>query len=342
MRRITLSLIALVLAAASPASAGTLSLPRVSTGDTITASTLNDPRAATEAVVNSLENVNISATAAIDESKILHKSGGHDHSGGAEGTNVTGVALEGYITGLWIDNNSGDASHDIDIATGRANDSTDSTNIAVSATLTAAIDTQGANGMDDADDVASDAEADTWYDMLVIQTSDGATQAGYYNKKGTSMNCPSGYAGCTFRVIGYVRTDSSKNILAFGRVRNYFSFDDPIQDESDGSIVDNTAETATLTVPPSTLAHVRLYIVNNGGNNAIAGLVRPVGGAGTTSNYDEATVIEPYSIANVGVSGEALVPADGSSQIEYMGRASSGTLTIEINTLGFWDDIHVH
>ena len=216
MKRIVLSLIALILAVASPASAGTLSLPRVSTGDTITASVLNDPRASIEAVINGgIENVNISATAAIDEDKILHKSGGHDHGGGAEGTPVVGVALEGYVTKLGISNDPGDTAHDINIATGRATDSTDSTNVAISATLTVAIDAQGANGMDDADDVAGDAEADTWYDVLVIQTSDATTQAGYYNKNGTSMNCPSGYTGCTFRVIGAVLTDGSKNIIQF-------------------------------------------------------------------------------------------------------------------------------
>ncbi|KKN74075.1 hypothetical protein LCGC14_0394150 [marine sediment metagenome] len=348
-KRLAIAVLALVGAwfVGSKALAGTISLGRVSTGDTITASSINDPRATLEATINGgIENVNISATAAISESKIAFTSGGHDHGGGSEGTPVVGVALQGYLFGLGISNAAGDTAHDIDIAVGRATDSTDSTNLAVSATLTAAIDTQGINGMDDNDDVTNDAEADTWYEVLVVQKSDGTAIGGYYNKIATSMNCPSGYTNCTFRIIGYVRTGSGNNIINFTRVGRYFRWDDPIKDVDDNTITNDTAETGTLTAPPTTLALVRLRVASDGdqGNFLFGGLVRPTGDSDTTANEDEFCIgVEAQSGdgSTDGVVGECTVLVDSNSQMEYMAVEDANTTTVIINTLGYWDTIGI-
>lgn len=330
--------IGLVLAWASASWAGTLSISRVATGDTITASSINDPYAAIEAIINGgIENVNISAAAAIVESKIAHNSGGHSHGGGTDGAEVTGVALRGYVNGLGISNNSGDANKDIDIAAGRATDSTESVNIALAATQIIQIDVQGANGMDDGDDVGGDAEANTWYDVLVIQTSSGSTQAGFFNKTGTSMDCPSGYTGCTFRVIGHVQTDGSKDILVFIQTgatnrRDYQLV--PVQELTDGNDTSYTAIDLASSVPPTAegvtgsagcdgdAGHCHIDFSSDGTNQS---LIHEMEESATH------TLLSHFALL--------IAPGETVPNIYYKKGANADASIIEVQINGYWEDI---
>ena len=141
------------------------------------------------------------------------------------------------------------------------------------------------------------------------------------------------------RLVGAVLTDGSSNILGFTNQKgsNYFRYDNPKQDVSDNAITANTAKTATLSVPPNTLAHILLDLDNDSDAGDLGGAVFPTGAADTTSNLDESSVSVPavQSFPTHG-GGMVIVPADGSSQCSYMATEASGTTTVIINTIGFW------
>ncbi len=178
---------------------------------------------------------------------------------------------------------------------------------------------------------------DTLYYLWVLNGTSGTGVVASTSSTLGGVTKPSGYTA-KGRIIGYIHTNGSAQIRAFTRVGNYWRYDDPIQDlPADSSITSNVAKTATLSVPPNTLAHVRLHVASDAAEAWV--LVRPVGAADTTANHDEASVGHQQTAGSREAAGVDMVPVDASSQCEYMAEESSGTITVIINTIGFWDSL---
>ena len=183
------------------------------------------------------------------------------------------LALTGYIGGLTISNNGSDADHDIDIAVGSARDYTDAVTMKQgTAALTKRIDAtwavgDGNGGLDSTDTVGNN----TGYGVYLIRRSDTGVVdvliSSDMTAAGSALTMPTNYD--QKRLIGWVRTDGSANILAFVPVGDNFRLTTQLPSElADTTIASHVAETVTLTVPPLSTAWVILYSQDTGSSAA--------------------------------------------------------------------------
>ena len=124
-------------------------------------------------------------------------------------TTATRILDPGFITGLELTNNSGDAEHDIDISAGSARSSDDSGNIILTTGITKRIDAAFAEGTNQGGLDTGTVAADTVYFVWGISKVDG-TADGLFSLSDTSPTLPSGFT--RQRLLGNVITDGSSNI----------------------------------------------------------------------------------------------------------------------------------
>jgi len=140
-----------------------------------------------------------------------------------------GVSLpRGYVDGLILSNNSGDASHDIDISAGCARDTTNTADCYLLTGITKQLDAAwavgtGAGGLD-----TGAVGNTTWYHVWIIKRSDTGVVDVLFSTSATTPTMPANY-DCKRR-IGSVLTDGSANILAFTQVGDVFYYDTQILD----------------------------------------------------------------------------------------------------------------
>jgi len=74
------------------------------TGDELSATYYNEDRDEIIAGINSIDNAQISPSAAIEESKLAFSGAGHDHSGGANGqpVSIVNAGVVGLTAGLFV------------------------------------------------------------------------------------------------------------------------------------------------------------------------------------------------------------------------------------------------
>ena len=242
----------------------------------------------------------------------------------------------GTIGGLTTSNGT-DSEHDIDIAVGFARDYTDTVTMELSSVLTKQIDSTWSVG-DDAGGLDTGAvAASTGYGVYLIRRSDtGVVDALFstdMSSAGSSVTMPTNYD--QKRLIGWVRTDSSSNILGFVQSGDSFMLTgDIVQELSDNTITNDTFETATVTVPPDSLFLGYLTCFGTAGVAMRATVARTGnpdhGGSGTEStagfNTSGSEAVRIYSAIEVLV--------NGSSQLDYMGYEASGTTTVTIKLRG--------
>lgn len=178
------------------------------------------------------------------------------HSG-----NYVGLA-PGAIGGLEI---SSPADGLVTVATGRARDAADTTDIGLASAFTKRLQTSGAwaagnngNGLFSGVKAAS-----TWYHAFIIKKdSDGSTDVGF-DTSVTASNRPAGYSA--YRIVGSVRTDSSGVIVPFimdvrpsgiRRVR----WVTPMRDAIDANVA-RASSNLTLSVPTGRSVDAELSIL---------------------------------------------------------------------------------
>ncbi|MES0386007.1 MAG: hypothetical protein ABUJ98_15665, partial [Hyphomicrobium sp.] len=148
----------------------------------------------------------------------------------------------------WTDANT------ITIAAGKARNSADDDNIVLAASLAKDIDATwaaGAGGGLNATDFASgtnDCEASTWYHVFLIEDGAGTVDAGF-DKSIAATNLKSDSTYTKFRYIGSVKTDGSKDILAFIQHGDTFLWDASVQDIYAANF-SNAIQTHTLASVP--------------------------------------------------------------------------------------------
>lgn len=125
---------------------------------------------------------------------------------------TAGMALPGFISGL-VPSLDTDTSHDINITSGMATDSTSAFSMFLTSEITKRIDATWAVG-DDAGGLFTGSVANsTWYHLFVIRRSDSGVVDAGFDTSVTAANIPTNYDA--FRRVGSVLTDGSANILAF-------------------------------------------------------------------------------------------------------------------------------
>jgi len=116
---------------------------------------------------------------------------------------------KGFVNGFALSQNAAAPDYKVDIQAGECADSTAQRQIKSDSVLTVDLSASGANGLD-----TSSEAADTWYAVHVIADTSGANApAGLFSTSATSPTLPSGYD--IFRRIGWVRNDSSADLLSF-------------------------------------------------------------------------------------------------------------------------------
>lgn len=248
-----------------------------------------------------------------------------------------------YISGL-VPSNAADTDHDITLTSGRARNHDNDIDIILAASITKQIDAAWAVGTNlgglDTGAVANN----TTYRMYLIRRSDTGVVDAIFSAQldeATGPTMPTSYDD--YAGLGvYVRTDGSANIRNGTWVGDgsnpFFRYDAAIVDVNDNTITSNTAETATLSIPPDTLAHIRIKVSSNTANLPVSALVRPIGASDVT--------VDGASVSDVGTNdtsttstpeetGFAIVPVDASSQCQYVAYEASNVTTVIIHTLGY-------
>ena len=241
---------------------------------------------------------------------------------------VAGVATS-FIGGLTISNNGSDGDHDIDIAVGSARDYTDAVTMTQgTAGLTKRIDAtwavgDGNGGLDSTDTLA----VLTGYGVYLIRRSDTGVVdvliSSDMTAAGSALTMPTSYD--QKRLIGWIHTDSSANILAFIQSGDYFR----ILGTNIPSLADTDAGNAkdlTMTCPPLCLAHI-LAKWNDGAAEVAAEIyIYTKGGAVAGSKMGWIATQHANSDGFYHNATQGMVFTDSGSEISYSCR-DTGSLT---------------
>ncbi len=125
----------------------------------------------------------------------------------ASGAEVN-VLPSGYMVGVHVENNSGTPLDKVDIAVGRARDSTDAFDIPVDSILSPSLAVSGANGLD-----TGTRQNTKLYALYIIDDSSSPGEAGLFSLSATSPTLPGSFD--MFRRVATVQTNSIGNLDTF-------------------------------------------------------------------------------------------------------------------------------
>ena len=245
------------------------------------------------------------------------------------------LGIDNFVPQGLICSNDTDASHDVAISVGGVRDATNVVNMSLAAILTKRIDAAWAVG-DDAGGMDTGAVgASTGYYLWLIKRSDTGVVDMLFSLSGTSPTMPTNYD--FKRLIGFVTTDASSNIVGFTHSGgDYFFYSDNIKDINDATITSETYETAAVSVPAGALAHIYGHLSNLTSSQPADGrlFINPVGSATLNEQYETFGAVE--TSGNIDrMTDIGFVLTDSSSQLRYTTRETSGTATVIITTIGF-------
>ncbi len=238
------------------------------------------------------------------------------------------VIPRGYIDGFVLVNGT-DSDHDINISAGICRDSSDAATLALTSTLTKQIDATWAVGSNAGGLDTGSVANTTWYHIHIIRRSDTGVVDALFSTSVSSPTFPTNYDQS--RRVGSVRTDSSANIIAFLQFSNYFSWDVPVTELSNGTI--NTAETLFSLSMPAGIRVIAVLGVSQGTASQVVTFYPP-----------DQTGAQPGNVAPpIGFVGSA--DNDNHSQVHVLtnvsrqiaARASSALTDCSISSYGWYD-----
>lgn len=157
-----------------------------------------------------------------------------------------------------LSNNSSDANNDIDFSAGFCYDTGTFAKITSSA-KTKRLDASFAAGTNQGGlDTGSKANS-TWYAVFAISKNDGTSDF-LFSTSSTAPTMPSGYTNK--RRIGWIKTDSSGNIIGFYQKGDFITYNSNITDYTSSSTV--TGYSLTLSVPSGVRAMLICEYVASG------------------------------------------------------------------------------
>jgi hypothetical protein len=244
----------------------------------------------------------------------------------------------GIIGGLRITNDGTDAAHDIGIAVGFARDYTDAATMSLTGALIKKIDATwavgtNAGGLDSTDTVG----ATTGYGVYLIRRSDTGVvdvlMSSDMTAAGSALTMPTNYD--QKRLIGWVLTDGSSNILSFTQSGDYFRLTGAIPTfVNDSSITATTFENATLPMPPLCIAELygRMENASHSGSREWLTLMTKGAGEDATDVQEVWMTVETAGTSDAfGRSGTVLLASD--SGVAYTTREDSGSATVILKGL---------
>ena len=247
----------------------------------------------------------------------------------------TSTLPQGYLSGLTLSNNSGDASHDIDIAAGVARDLTDNASISLSSSITKQIDASWAVGTNAGGLDAGTVTASTTYHVWLINRSDTGVVDALFSTSASNPTMPANYD--YKRRIGAVITDGSANIRGFVQDGDTFSLTVPVL------VYDSTVgTTATLlsVIAPSGIRTTSVVNANITSSTANTGIYLSDPSVNTADPTVAVTTAPGMTIriaaANTSASQKVNVITNTSAQI--MADASAAATALRLVSLGWIDN----
>lgn len=243
--------------------------------------------------------------------------------------------LSGFIFGLTMTNNSGDANNDIDVAPGQATDAAGALYILLSGSITKRLDAAWAAGTNQGGlDTGSEANT-TWYHVFLIRKDSDGTGDVLFSTSVDTPTMPSGYS--SKRRIGSILNDGSGNITPFTQFGDEFTWTTGKLDVA-ATNPGTSAVTATLTVPTG----VKINAIINAGVTAGAGAtVMSISDLAATDEAVSPTAAPLAQIrataSEVRVTGRMRILTNVSGQIRYRLGNSDGSTAARIATVGYID-----
>jgi len=245
-----------------------------------------------------------------------------------DGSALTGLSPNTNFIGGLNTANGTDAAHDINIAVGSARDYTDTATMTLASAITKQIDASWAVGTNAGGLDTGSVGASTGYGLYLIRRTDTGVVDVLFSTdmsaSGGSVTMPTSYT--QKRLIGWVRTDSSSNILSFLQSGDYFRIQgDVVIEFSDPTITPNTFETATLTTPPLCISHG--YLAHNNTSETALNQhmwIKTKGAADSATDGREATLKIGTSGTQDNMTMQVDVLADANKQVEYAASEVAG------------------
>jgi hypothetical protein len=241
-----------------------------------------------------------------------------------------------FIGGLITSNDGAAPNTVLDVTAGGANDSTNVTRIKIGAftksTAGAWASGSGSNGMGNGLTIANS----TWYaDCLAFN---GGTPDVWFDTSPVCANKPAGISGALFRRIGFFKTDSSANILAFVQNANEFILGSTVIDINSISPTQTPALQTLGSVPSGAKVNALIRATGTQTSGQVAFLINSpdegsVNGStlSSTGNYNLLTVAaSEFGTAQLNVRTNA------TEQIRIVASAPSGN-TLSVVTYGWVD-----
>lgn len=235
-----------------------------------------------------------------------------------EGESVSAALPSGFKYGLVISNNVSDANNDIDIATGKCRDSSDTYNMVLGLVMTKRLDAGWVSGTNQGGLFSGAKASGTWYHTFLIRKDADASIDAGFDTSVTAANIPAGYTA--YRRIGSIKTDNSGNILAFVQVANGFYWSAIVKD-LDGAVT-NTASLVTLSVPPGVNVWANLLLAGQTGAT-VALLVTSTYQADILPSVTYNTTPAGHTGATTGNRAVVRALTDTSAQVRIRGAAAT-------------------
>jgi len=141
-----------------------------------------------------------------------------------------------------------------------------------------------------------------------------------------------------FRLVAAFKTDSSANVFLFTQVGDYFRYTEDVILDVNDTIADGVFEIGTLSVPPSSIAHIYGRITNNTETSTQGILHIRTNSAADSAGAERWAGMNFAATAGAfrEINSVGMVLVDSSSRVQYAGGEAAGDATIDISTFGFW------
>ena len=230
-----------------------------------------------------------------------------------------------YLTGLELSNNGSDANNDIDIAAGKARDSTDVADLSLAASLTKRLDASWAVGTNQGGLDTGVKANSTWYHLWLIRRSDTAVVDVLFSTSATAPTMPANYD--SKRRIGSVLTDGSGNLRGFVQNHDHFQWKAAIKD-IDVSNLGTTVTGFTMSTPPGFKIRGTFHYDMTGQSSRTVYFQSP-----NITDASASTSAVPYGhtpkdSATQGPNGQITIETNTSSQIKLSSSAANTTIVV--------------
>jgi hypothetical protein len=235
-----------------------------------------------------------------------------------------GVSMPlGYIDGLILSNNTGDAAHDIDISPGEVRSITNDADIILISSLTKRIDAAWAEGTGEGGMDSGAVAPSSWYHVFLIKRTDNGTVDALFSASPDSPVMPADY-NCKQRIMS-VKTDGSSNIIPFHQSGDWVTWDNAVTDV--GAVAGPANELVTLpSVPTGIAVRARIRI------KAVSATVEDEYSAREPNVTTGSQAYVITQVANVAVwSSEVPVLTNTSAQVIHNATDAAVTCSLVVN-----------